>query len=138
MLLELALAEERPGRLRPRPLAGADRPYRRHFLDLGGLGVRDLLRDGDDLLVLAGPTMDLDGPVRVLRWRDALAAGADSLTDAEDLALVLEVPFGRGDDHAEAMALLPDGRLLVVYDSPTADRLVGETAVLADLFTLAR
>jgi len=48
--------------------------YRKQFLDLGGLGVRDLCRDGDDVLVLAGPTMDLDGPVRVYRWRDAARA----------------------------------------------------------------
>ena len=38
--------------------------YRKHALDLGGLGVRDLCPDGDDLLVLAGPTMALSGPVR--------------------------------------------------------------------------
>ena len=29
-------------------------------------------RHGDDLLVLAGPTMDLDGPVRVYRWHGAM------------------------------------------------------------------
>ncbi len=33
-----------------------------------GLGIRDLCRHDDDLLILAGPTMDLDDPVHVLRW----------------------------------------------------------------------
>ena len=48
--------------------------YRKHLLRLGGLGVRDLCPHGQDLLVLAGPTMDLDGPVHVFRWHGALAA----------------------------------------------------------------
>ena len=51
-------------------------PFVKHFLDLGGLGVRDLSVDGDDLIVLAGPTMLLDGPVRLLRWPDGAKAGA--------------------------------------------------------------
>ena len=46
------------------------RPYRKHFLDLQGLGIRDMCSSGEDLLLLAGPTMDLEGPVRVLRWKD--------------------------------------------------------------------
>ncbi len=44
---------------------------RRHFLDLGGLGVRDLCRDGNGLLVLAGPVTATDGPFRLFRWRPA-------------------------------------------------------------------
>ncbi|MNG03413.1 hypothetical protein D3C84_864920 [compost metagenome] len=35
--------------------------YRKHFFALNGLGFRDLCTSGDDLLILAGPTMDLDG-----------------------------------------------------------------------------
>lgn len=59
-----------PARLRLRRFE--DRlPYRKHVLDLDGLGVRDLCPSGDDLLVLAGPTMDLDGPVRIYRWHGA-------------------------------------------------------------------
>ncbi|MFD2883464.1 DUF3616 domain-containing protein [Pseudomonas lini] len=40
------------------------------FLQLDGLGVRDLCIDGDDMLILAGPTMNLDGPVSLFRWHD--------------------------------------------------------------------
>jgi hypothetical protein len=54
------------------------RRVRKHFPQLGVLGVRDLCLHGDDLLVLAGPTMDLDGPVRVLRWRDAVRHARDA------------------------------------------------------------
>jgi hypothetical protein len=52
------------------------RQYRKRMLALGGLGVRDLCPHGPDLLVLAGPTMDLDGPVHVFRWHGALATEA--------------------------------------------------------------
>ncbi len=47
--------------------------YGLSFLDLNGLGVRDLFRQGDDVLVLAGPTMDLDAPFALYRWHDAFA-----------------------------------------------------------------
>ncbi len=58
-----------PGRLVFGPFPDGTR-YRKHLLDLGGLGVRDLCPDGADLLVLAGPSMALSGPVRVHRWRE--------------------------------------------------------------------
>ena len=45
---------------------------RKLFLNLDGLGIRDLTLRGDDLLILAGPTMDLSGPAAVFRWADAL------------------------------------------------------------------
>ena len=63
---------EDPGRLELGELPEGTR-YRKHFLDLGGLGVRDLCPDGDDLLVLAGPSMALSGPVRIYRWHGAAA-----------------------------------------------------------------
>jgi uncharacterized protein DUF3616 len=39
--------------------------YRKRFLDLGDLGVRDLCRRKKDLFILAGPTMPLPAPYRV-------------------------------------------------------------------------
>ncbi|WP_052423549.1 DUF3616 domain-containing protein [Nonomuraea candida] len=124
VVLELRIEEAGRGRLRPAE------PYRKHFLDLGGLGVRDMCPDGDALLLLAGPTMDLDGPVRVVRWpldrRGVAAAG--------DLETVLELPFGVGCDHPEGLVRLADGRLMVVYDSPSPARLTPAGGVLADVF----
>jgi len=121
--------------------AGKGKRVRKHFLDLGGLGIRDLCRHGEDLLVLAGPTMGLSGPVRVLRWRDALCSEDACLVPAEALDRVLEVPFGDGCDHAEGLALLDDARhgkprLLVVHDSPCASRQVGPSSLRADLHVL--
>ena len=112
--------------------------YRKHVLDLGGLGVRDLCPDGDDLLVLAGPTMALSGPVRVHRWRDAVADGGGPVVRDAELAVETVLTNGEGVDHPSAISLLgpdpldPRARLLVVYDNPSADRRPWADTVLAD------
>ena len=116
-------------------------PYRKHFLDLDGLGVRDLCRDGDDMLILAGPTMIIDGPSRVYRWHDALHAEDVEMVGRDRVTLVTELPFGDGDDHAEGITLLrTEGEptvLLVVYDSPAAVRLAhGAGTLLADVVVM--
>lgn len=114
-----------------------DRAYRKHFLDLRGLGVRDLCPQGDDLLVLAGPSMDLDGPVRVYRWHGAANTDTPDVVRAEELTTELDLPYGEGDDHAEGLSLLPDGEhLLVVYDSPSQDRCPTGSTILADIVPL--
>jgi hypothetical protein len=116
----------------------------KHFLPLAGLGIRDLCVHGDDLLVLAGPTMSLDGPVRVLRWTGAARGGeASGMVDASALRPVLELPYGDGCDHAEGMALLQregetQPRLLVVCDRAAKARQVGADGMKADLFAMPR
>lgn len=140
--LETKRDSDSPEILHLKPIAHDDRPYLKHFLRLGGLGIRDLCRHGDDLLILAGPTMDLDGPVRVLRW----GGGAKRHTTGEMVAdnalqCLLDIPYGDGDDHAEGMTLFsPDGgktpALLVVYDAAAEQRKQGEHAVTADIFPL--
>nr|WP_240779630.1 DUF3616 domain-containing protein [Nonomuraea zeae] len=128
LILELRLEEAGKGRLRLRE------PYRKHFLDLNGLGVRDLCPDGDALLVLAGPTMDLDGPVRLVRWRPGRSRR--SVVSDGELDKVLELPYGVRCDHPEGVARLGDGRLIVVYDSPSPARITPAGGVLADVFTI--
>lgn len=133
VLLELSPKATKSGHLKLKPLDSKS-CYRKHFLDLGGLGIRDLCWDGDDLLVLAGPTMDIAGMARVFRVPDAIA------TLAEDRCLqpkaILEVP-DQGGDKAEGISLLTqDGNaLLLVYDSPSPERLSGST-VRADVFAM--
>lgn len=137
VLLEIAPVEAEADRLVLGEIDGAG--YRKHFLDLRGLGVRDLCPHGDDLLVLAGPSMDLDGPVRVHRWQSAAHTEAGEVVRAEELPVELELPYGEGDDHAEGISVLreQDGdKLLVVYDSPAAHRLTEAEAVVADVFVL--
>ncbi len=123
-----------PTRLRLSDFADGS-PYRKHVLDLDGLGVRDLCPDGDDLLVLAGPSMDLDGPVRVYRWRRAAHTADSDVVRDDALTRVVDLAYGEGDDHAEGICLLADEELLVVYDSPARKRLDGD-AVTADVVRL--
>lgn len=103
----------------------------KHFVDLAGLGVRDLARDGDDLLVLAGPTMVLDGPARILRLPGTLPPALGR----EEIEVVTEVGVGVDCDRPEGLAVLPEG-LLVLHDTPAAHRVVGDV-VLADLWPSA-
>lgn len=114
------------------------RPYKKHFLELDGLGVRELCADGEDLLILAGPTLNLDGPVGVYRWSQALSATSESLVRRDKLPRILEIPYGDGKDHAEGMTFVPDvgqpKQILVVYDSPSDQRRKGSDAVSADVF----
>lgn len=144
VVVEVAPVEdEQPGRLRLAPLDEDGRLYRKHFLDLQGLGIRDLCVHGKDILVLAGPTMDLDGPVRLLRWRGAAEPGKDCVVAADELERVLELPYGQGVDHPEGIALFATGKdgseaLLVVHDSASPSRQIGDSTLVADVFTLPR
>lgn len=112
------------------PLSKKGKPklsrMRRHFLDLGGLGIRDLVRDGDRLLVLAGPVNGTRSPFQLHAWVPG-ASGA---------------PFCLGrwkeeQSKPEGICRLDrDGRrgLLAVYDS-APDRIDG-SRFRADWFPL--
>jgi hypothetical protein len=122
--------------IEPQPI-GPEGHYRKHFLDLRGLGIRDLCRHGDDLLVLAGPTMELDGRTALFRWRQALTSEGEAVLHKDDLKCELNVPFGKGEDRAEGITLLEDGgSVLVVYDTPAGKRKTENHGVLADVFRL--
>jgi hypothetical protein len=139
LVLELQVREAKRGRLKLRKLGPDGARYAKHFLDLDGLGIRELAFDGDALLILAGPTMDLDGPIVLYRWPAALGDGDRTVVPADQLESVLRLPHGRGEDHAEGICWLPgEGRseLLVVYDAPAKDRLHVASAVDADVFRI--
>ena len=124
-----------PGRLRLRTFDDG-RSYRKHVLDLDGLGVRDLCPAGEDLLVLAGPTMDLDGPVRIYRWHGAMRVDMPAVVRDELISRERELTYGEGDDHAEGLGLIDDKLALVVYDSPAVARFHGDDIILADVIRL--
>ena len=118
--------------------------YRKHFVNLRGLGVRDVCWRDHDLFIMAGPTMALDGPSYLVRWDGALDATAagDSMTDLSK-ADHIPLPCGDGSDHPEGMALIPNPagsptEVLVVYDSPAEERYkgLGDTDIYADVFKL--
>lgn len=106
--------------------------HRKHFLQLDGLGIRDLLFDGDDLLVLAGPTMSDPGACHLFRWPQAAKIGNDSLTWRDELAVLHTFPDVEGRDHAEAVTWDKNGDILVAYDSPADSRLDGDDGVTLD------
>lgn len=143
-IIEVALVDDdEPARLRLAPLGKEGELYRKHFLDLHGLGIRDLAVQDDDLLILAGPTMDLDGPVVLYRWPGGARPDGGCIVAHEELERVLELPFGQGVDHPEGMTLFPAGAaagdaLLVVHDSASPSRQIGESILVADVFPLPK
>ena len=145
VILEVELKQQgkQPSTLRLQPIGPKQRLYRKHFLQLGGLGIRDVCKQGSDLLILAGPTMALDGPVTIFRWRNGAAPKDEGLVADDALERVLEVPYGHAADHAEGMTLFSaDGgtahALLVVYDAASPRRQLGKSTALADVFPLPR
>ena len=140
VVLEVAAEPKADGELALHPLGADGRCYRKHFLDLGGNGVRDLHRHGDDLLILAGPTASIDGRCSIWRWRDAWGEEADSFTgEGGRLEQLIRIPVGVDADHPEGIHVLPgtDGReVMVVHDSPAESRCKGKGGVHADVFAL--
>ncbi len=141
VILELQVKEDDVSILKLKNIGSQDRPYRKHYLQLDGLGIRDLCVQGDDLLILAGPTMDLDGPVVIYRWEGGAQSNEEGLIFEDSLKMVMEVPFGQREEHAEGITLFSldgvDARsILVVYDSASQQRKKGQTCVEADIFAL--
>lgn len=115
---------------------------RKHFLQLDGLGIRDLHFSGDDLCILGGPTMVLDGDIRVFKWSGAkplLAENLEPVRFENAINESIELPHGRGCNRAEAICNLPleltrgKPSWLVLYDAPGADRKDGEFTVYGDI-----
>lgn len=140
-LIEISV-EARGDHLRLVPFDESGTLIRKHFLQLDGLGVRDLHFSGDDLYILAGPTMVLNGDIRTFRWPGAkplLAANREPVRFEEALTESVLLPHGRGTNRAEAICDLPPelskgkARWLVLYDAPGADRKDGEHTVFGDL-----
>ncbi|UUL84074.1 DUF3616 domain-containing protein [Sphingomonas qomolangmaensis] len=137
VLLEVEIVPKPSGRL---TIAGQ---LHMRLLELDGLGIRDLKRDGADLLILAGPTTGLDGPCAIYRWADWLGDPPRDYTVVRRHRpeRIIDLPFGRGDDHPEGLVLL-DGingerDVLVICDSPAASRLDPATrSVRCDRFRM--
>ncbi len=120
------------------------------FLGLNGLGVRDLFRVGDDVLVLAGPTMDLDAPFALYRWRGAFrrrTADERIEPDGERLEFLFDFPApkrnlenGRPEPHErpEGIAIVGAGTLLIVHDRRSRWRLQPKGTLKVDHIDLAR
>ena len=115
---------------------------RKHFLQLDGLGIRDLHCSGDDLYILAGPTLVLNGDIRLFKWplaRPTIRANREPVRFETALTESVSLPHGHGTNRAEAICHLPLAIAgdqpggLVLYDAPGADRLDGEHTVFGDI-----
>jgi hypothetical protein len=137
-ILEVAFKPDAGSHLELKDIGPGGMLYRKHFLQLKGLGLRDMFFAGTDLIMLAGPTMNLSGPTIVLKWEGAANSSSESLVRSDDLRMLFTVPHGDGNDHAEGMTMMPDdgtpARVLIVYDSPANHRIVGSNGVRADVF----
>jgi len=98
-----------------------DRPsaYERLYVNLGGYGIRDLLKVSGGLLIVAGPMGDADQPCELYFWDGSDCVPGRDRTPAE-LRKLGTIPAPKGG-KAEAIALLAETAehwtLLVLYDS---------------------
>lgn len=140
-LLDMRLAEAGSGLLEPRQGKHGQR-YAKHFLELDGLGIRELCVHGEDLLVLAGPTLPVEAPIRLFRVRRFRELAGDSVLDQEKGVLepLFDIPHEGKLDHAEGMANFSyfeeSDSVMVVYDNPAPQRRFGPCGVFADIFRL--
>lgn len=123
--------------------------YRLSFLQLNGLGIRDLVREGEDLLVLAGPSMDLDAPFALYRWHGAfdrtsrkdetveLGTGQlEFLFDFEAAKRIAQAGRVYPCERPEGIGLVDKSKLVVVHDRPFEWRLRPKGTLTADLIDL--
>lgn len=138
MLIEVEPAAKSAASLKLAPRSKRGAPYRKIFLKLGGLGIRDLTMHGDTLYILAGPSMSLDGPVCVFAIPNfAKAAKAKAIK----LTPILNLPFMWKADHPESIVVIPgekQNRLLVICDNPSEERLKKPGSIRCEIYNLPR
>ena len=150
--LQLSATQQSPSDLNMNIIDADGSNYRKHFLDLNGLGIRDICIQGEDLLILAGPTMKIDGLEQVFRWKNGAkqVGGRVVWADSDELKKVIDIPYEADPekdktdtrkDHAEGItAFRMEGEqlhsLLVVYDNKSKSRQVGENIIRADIFEI--
>lgn len=128
VLLDLDLSLDDRG---VRPAGGrACITYRKRFLDLGGLGVRDLCRHKKCLFILAGPTMPLPAPYRVYVLPDYFetAGGPEVLTPQ----YLCDVPAeeGRNPEGLAPYGNEPDEFIMVIDGERSADGVQARACVI--------
>lgn len=139
VILEIWLEEKEPGLLKLQKDEETGHYYRKHFVNLFGMGIRELVCAGEDLLILAGPSMDLDGTMEIYRWKKGTQVTTNELVEREDIESVFVFPYKKekhGIDKAEGLALREDNKLLMSFDSPDEKRKLGKHKVKLDLISL--
>jgi hypothetical protein len=135
VILRLDVRDRRPGTLKARKTEGGRR-VRRYLVDLDGLGVRDLLADGDDLLILAGPPMTTGDDFRIVRWVGARDAAESMVVPPRALRPVHTLAVDPELGRPEAVIAWTKRQLLVLRDgAPLRDggKTVSATGQILDL-----
>ena len=139
VILELWLKEKEPGLLKLKKDKETGQHYRKHFVNLYGMGIREMVGVGEDLLILAGPSMDLDGTMEIYRWKNATQVTINELVERSDIESIFSFPYRKekhGIDKAEGLAIRDDNKLVMAFDSPDEKRKLGKHKVKLDLIEL--
>jgi hypothetical protein len=142
IILEIEVEEKKPGVLTLKPMEKEGQLYRKHFIDLDGLGIRELYLHNGDLIILAGPTMDLNGAMRIFRLKNIEKRTEEMIywQDSQHLEVMFDLPIKVGADNAEGIAHFPclgqSNSILIIYDSPAPERRLKANELLADVYRL--
>ena len=142
IIIEIELTESTSDVLTLKEIGDNGAKYKKYFLDLNGLGIRELCWQNDDLLILAGPTMSIEGEMQIFRWCDAAESKGNTIQEQneDELFPLFDLPFTVGSDHAEGLTLYScwakDDGLMVFYDSPDPRRIGENGRIFVDVFRL--
>ena len=140
IILELEIMASKKNKLKFKKCSKDNTIYKKHFVKLEGLGIRDLCIDKEGILILAGPTMDLDGPVKLFYLKNGCNLDENALSWKP--RFLKDIPFGMGNHHAEGITIIENNMnqtyILVVYDSPSDETVLTEcSGVVADIFNIS-
>lgn len=135
VVLWMDLRERRHGLLKARKTEGGRR-YRKFLIDLDGLGIRDLLTDGDDLLILAGPAMTTGDSFRIFRWRNAAGTDTSQVVSNKDLSVEIDLDISPELGRPEAIIAWRPGQLLMLRDGAATQNNRGRVFVSAEIIDL--
>lgn len=142
VIVEIEPELSSPGVLTLKQIGDDGARYRKHFVRLDGLGIRELCLRGDDMLIIAGPTMDHDGAMRLFRLNDFLELDENSLSapGGDDLDYLFDLPYVAGADQAEGLVVYPvlgeENAVMILHDDPHPRRRRGKYELYADVYRL--
>jgi hypothetical protein len=110
-----------------------NRAFRLHFLDLEGLGVRDLAHAGDSLLVLAGPVNSAEGPFRIYPWTPIRT---DRVQQPSKPILADWMHDGERPEGVCQLERNGQSGILILYDNPDPQKRIEDNCYIADWFRL--
>jgi hypothetical protein len=92
--------------------------YQVIFVNLHGLGIRDITRAADRFLILAGPVNDFAGDFKIFQWdgKDGIPGKDVQVSEAKVLATIDHPEKGKAEGLAVLRETDDEYRLLVLFD----------------------